>query len=130
MNSLSTKCSPFVLFFAAIVTSLFSCLALALDNPLLGRWARGAETYCASDSIKFETGQALKIQSADGTPKQMIFKNVSYQINKDLVVVNFGEPHGYGLSADEKAVTFKVVDSKRIRLIGRRNKSQDFFKCP
>lgn len=109
-------------------------LAWCETNPLLGRWGRGSKDNCSIDAISFEANAAKKIADADGDASSHVFKKVAYKFTGDkitgeMVVVDFGERHSFGLSADPTHVTFKVVAPGHIQLVGRRNKTQDFFKC-
>lgn len=85
---------------------------------------------CEKDSLVFEPGRAVKITDADGKALSHEFKNVTYQSQNELIIADFHEPHGFGLSIDKTRLTFKIINKENIQLMGRQDKSRRFLRCP
>lgn len=105
-----------------------SFMALAKPtNPLLGKW-RWNSVDCKNPDYIFTKNKLTVRSDVDGQEVVFDFKKVKYSVEKDVVHVDFGQPHGLAGAISETKMSFKMKSPDHF-VMDRKPALNDLHRC-
>lgn len=115
--------------FLVVWVLLSGILSLAGEiNPIIGKW-RWAASDCKNPDLSFEAYQIKMVTQVDGSNSVHVFKKINYLENANEIIVDFGEPHGFGKSPEPTKLSFKIINKDKMEMIRKTKSMNEVVRC-